>query len=110
MKKSLILYVVCALSLISCGRTVVSIEGKVTDINSGKPLAEVKVLPFALDTIIFTDSSGHFRLPPVPSRPGIIKFNAPNYEPLEVEFKPKPGETNVSLDVELELKPVEVLY
>lgn len=110
MKRFLLVIAICAAVMISCGRTVVSIEGKVTDMNSGNPLAGVKILPFALDTLILTDSTGCFKLPPVPSRPGIIKFNAPNYEPLEVEFKPKPGETRVSLNVELELKPVEVLY
>lgn len=110
MKKSLILYVVCVALLISCGSPVVNIEGKVTDMNSGMPIAEVKVLPFALDTIILTDSAGHFKLPPVPSRPGIIKFNANNYEPLEFEYKPKGGKGTVLLDVELEKKPVEVIY
>jgi hypothetical protein len=109
MKKFLFAFALCAAAVVSCEK-MVSIEGRVTDANSGKPIAGVRVLPFALDTIILTDSTGRYKLPPVLSRPGTIKFNAANYEPLDVQFKPRGGRKPAVLDVELEKKPVDVIY
>ena len=109
MRKILFVMVVAAMALISCERTV-RVEGKVTDVNSGKPITGARVLHVALDTIVFSDSAGRYTLPPAPSRATKIIFNATNYEPYEVEFKPRAGKEAFFLDVELEPKPVEVLY
>ncbi len=109
MKKLLFVLAVFSATLIYCQRTV-RIEGKVTDVNSGKPIAGARVLHVALDTVVFTDSTGHYALPPAPSRTGTIVFNAADYQPFEVEFKPRAGKATVSLDVELEPSPLKVIY
>ncbi|NLI97277.1 carboxypeptidase regulatory-like domain-containing protein [bacterium] len=110
MKKLILLSVIIAgFFSFDCERTI-EIKGIVKDASSGYPIAGARVLHEAIDTVVVTDSSGRFELPPAPARPAEILFNAPNHEPLELEFKPKGVKSVFELEVEMDPRPLEVIY
>lgn len=131
MRRLLAFAIVVVSVFLGCGRRV-TVTGKVTHSENGRPIKGAWVYDPTLDTlgidalgvsniepldgiqpnkqIVTTDSTGWYVLESISARKHFIYFAADGFEWVKVKFKPKGRDSIFELDVELEPKPIEVVY
>jgi len=131
MKRLLPIFIVIVSLLAGCGRRV-KVTGTVTHSENGRLIQGAWVYDPTLDTlniespsdnkikpldgiqpnkqIVTTDDEGNYVLENISTRKHFIYFAAEDFEWVKVKFKPKGRDSVVELDIELEPKPIEVIF
>lgn len=131
MKRSIAALIVLIVILTGCSARTVKVQGKVTHLDTGEPIAGAWVYDPTLDTmaaapedpgttdilhgmkrnrkVVLSDQQGQYVLESVSARQHFIYFAAENFEPVKVKFKAK-GRDVVEIDVTFEPSPYEVNY
>ncbi len=131
MKRLLPIFIVIVSLLAACGRRV-KVTGKVTHSENGRSIQGAWVYDSTLDTlniespsdnkikpldgiqpnkqIVTTDEEGNYVLENISMRKHFIYVAAEDFEWVKVKFKPKGRDSIVELDIELEPKPIEIIF
>jgi Ca-activated chloride channel homolog len=110
MKNIVLAFLIFLMAVPSCAQKKGSIIGRVTDANTGKPIAGVTVIVYGTRFTDKTDGMGNYQIKSVPVDNQIVQFACNGYNGLKKENVLIQPDTTIRLDAQLDTGSVNITH